>query len=144
MPTPKILAFAGSTRKDSYNKKLVQIAAAGAREAGAEVTYLDLRDYPLPIYDGDQEAAEGLPADHFAPASTGARLYTPSTSITFLEAMSFRSAELTTEERSPLRKADFPSDLRMETTSERERISPSPSFSRMSGVMLVDGVTIPA
>ncbi|MBD1921657.1 NAD(P)H-dependent oxidoreductase [Microcoleus sp. FACHB-831] len=59
--TPKILAFAGSTRKDSYNKKLVQIAANGARSAGAEVTYLDLRDIPMPIYDEDLEAAEGIP-----------------------------------------------------------------------------------
>lgn len=59
--TPKILAFAGSTRKDSYNKKLVQIAANGARTAGAEVTYLDLRDIPMPIYDEDLEAAEGIP-----------------------------------------------------------------------------------
>jgi len=57
----KILAFAGSLRRDSWNKKLVQIAAAGARAAGAEVTYLDLRELPLPIYDDDLEAASGLP-----------------------------------------------------------------------------------
>ncbi|MEH2260992.1 NADPH-dependent FMN reductase [Nostoc sp.] len=61
--TPKILAFAGSTRIDSYNKKLVKIAAAGAKAAGAEVTYLDLRDLPLPLYDEDLEAQEGLPAN---------------------------------------------------------------------------------
>lgn len=61
MSTPRILAFAGSLRKDSYNKKLVQIAAAGARRAGAEVTTIDLKDYPLPIYDGDLEAASGVP-----------------------------------------------------------------------------------
>lgn len=61
--TPKILAFAGSTRKDSYNKKLVKIAAAGAKAAGAEVTYLDLRDLPLPLYDQDLEEQEGLPAN---------------------------------------------------------------------------------
>lgn len=59
--TPKILAFAGSTRTESYNKKLVKIAAAGARSAGAEVTYIDLRDLPLPLYDEDLEAQEGLP-----------------------------------------------------------------------------------
>ncbi|AVH67463.1 NADPH-dependent FMN reductase [Nostoc sp. 'Peltigera membranacea cyanobiont' 213] len=61
--TPKILAFAGSTRIDSYNKKLVKIAAAGAQVAGAEVTYLDLRDLPLPLFDEDLEAQEGLPAN---------------------------------------------------------------------------------
>jgi chromate reductase, NAD(P)H dehydrogenase (quinone) len=61
--TPKILAFAGSTRIDSYNKKLVKIAAAGAKAAGAEVTYIDLRDLPLPLFDEDLEAQEGLPAN---------------------------------------------------------------------------------
>ncbi|BDI14623.1 oxidoreductase [Nostoc cf. commune SO-36] len=60
---PKILAFAGSTRIESYNKKLVKIAAAGAQAAGAEVTYIDLRDLPLPLYDEDLEAQEGIPAN---------------------------------------------------------------------------------
>ncbi|MBD2524465.1 NAD(P)H-dependent oxidoreductase [Nostoc sp. FACHB-133] len=60
---PKILAFAGSTRIDSYNKKLVKIAAAGAKAAGAEVTYIDLRDLPLPLFDEDLEAQKGLPAN---------------------------------------------------------------------------------
>ncbi len=59
--TPKILAFAGSTRKDSFNKKLVRIAVAGAKQAGAEVALIDLADYPLPLYDGDLEEREGLP-----------------------------------------------------------------------------------
>jgi len=58
---PKIIALAGSTRSGSYNKKLAKIAAAGAREAGADVTYIDLRDFPMPIYDGDLEDKEGLP-----------------------------------------------------------------------------------
>jgi NAD(P)H-dependent FMN reductase len=58
---PKILAFAGSLRTESFNKKLIKIAVAAARTAGAEVTLLDLRDYPLPIYDGDLEEREGLP-----------------------------------------------------------------------------------
>ena len=62
MPTPpRILAFAGSTRRESFNKKLVAVAAAGARAAGAEGTVVDLRDLPLPLYDGDLEAADGLP-----------------------------------------------------------------------------------
>ena len=63
MPTPKILAFAGSLRADSFNKKLVKIAIKGAEAAGAEVTYLDLRDYPLPVFDEDLEKAEGMPAN---------------------------------------------------------------------------------
>jgi NAD(P)H-dependent FMN reductase len=58
--TPKILAFAGSTRTESHNKKLVKIAASGAQAAGAEVTYLDLRDIPIPLFDEDLEAQEGI------------------------------------------------------------------------------------
>lgn len=61
MAAPKVLAFAGSTRAESYNKKLAQVAAAGARAAGASVTFIDLRDYPLPLFDEDLEAASGLP-----------------------------------------------------------------------------------
>jgi chromate reductase, NAD(P)H dehydrogenase (quinone) len=61
MAVPRILAFAGSLRKDSFNKKLVQIAAEGARRAGAEVTYIDLKEYSMPIYDGDFEASFGIP-----------------------------------------------------------------------------------
>jgi chromate reductase len=57
---PRILAFAGSLRRESYNKKLVRIAAAGATAAGADVTYLDLRDLPMPVFDEDFETAEGL------------------------------------------------------------------------------------
>lgn len=60
MATAKILAFAGSTRKDSYNKRLVKVAAQGARDAGADVTVLDLCDYPLPLFDEDLEAREGI------------------------------------------------------------------------------------
>ncbi len=63
MTKPKILAFAGSTRTDSYNKKLVKLSSAGATEAGADVTVIDLRDFPMPIYDGDLEQKEGLPSN---------------------------------------------------------------------------------
>lgn len=57
---PKILAFAGSTRTESFNKKLVKIAAAGANEVGADVTIIDLRDFKMPLYDEDLEKQEGL------------------------------------------------------------------------------------
>lgn len=60
---PRILAFAGSTREGSLNKKLIRIAAEGAREAGADVTLIDLRDFPLPLYDGDHEKQSGLPGE---------------------------------------------------------------------------------
>jgi NAD(P)H-dependent FMN reductase len=61
MITAKILAFAGSARQDSFNKKLVKIAVEGVKAVGADVTYLDFRDLPLPLYDADLEEAEGLP-----------------------------------------------------------------------------------
>jgi NAD(P)H-dependent FMN reductase len=57
----QILAFAGSTRWDSFNKKLVRVAAEAARQAGGEVTLIDLADFPLPLYDGDLEAESGQP-----------------------------------------------------------------------------------
>ena len=59
--TPKILAFAGSTRKESFNKKLVKIAGDAARASGAQVTVVDLRDFSMPLYDGDLEAEQGIP-----------------------------------------------------------------------------------
>jgi chromate reductase len=58
---PKILAFAGSAKKKSFNRKLLQIAASGAREAGATVTEIDLADYPMPIISEDLERDEGIP-----------------------------------------------------------------------------------
>jgi chromate reductase len=58
---PRILAFASSTRRESFNKKLVAIAAQGARQAGAEVTLIDLKDFPLPLFDQDLEAEQGMP-----------------------------------------------------------------------------------
>src|SRR5271156_3839779 len=59
--TTRILAFAGSLRRDSFNKKLVSIAAQGAKKAGAEVTIVDLKDFPLPLFDQDFEAEQGIP-----------------------------------------------------------------------------------
>ncbi|MFT6791602.1 MAG: chromate reductase [Cellvibrionaceae bacterium] len=57
----KVLAFAGSARKDSLNKKLVAIAVEGARKAGAEISLIDLADYPMPLYNQDLESEEGMP-----------------------------------------------------------------------------------
>lgn len=57
----RILAFAGSARRDSLNKKLVHAAAQAVREAGGEVTLIDLDDYPMPVYHGDLEDREGMP-----------------------------------------------------------------------------------
>jgi len=59
--SPKILAFAGSTRTGSLNRQALDVAVQGARDAGAEVTLIDLRDYSLPIYNGDLEQSHGIP-----------------------------------------------------------------------------------
>lgn len=57
----KIVFFAGSTRKESINKKLANLAANMAEAAGAEVTVIDLKDYEMPLYNGDLEMQEGIP-----------------------------------------------------------------------------------
>lgn len=57
----RILCFAGSARRASLNKKLAQVAADAARNAGGEVTLIDLDDFTLPVYHGDIEADGGVP-----------------------------------------------------------------------------------
>src|SRR4029078_647363 len=61
MSAPRILAFAGSSRRESFNKKLIKIAAAGAEAAGAMVTLVDLADYAMPLFNQDTETEQGLP-----------------------------------------------------------------------------------
>ena len=57
----KVIAIAGSLRRESYNRKLLQIAKKLASELGASIEEADLKQLSLPIYDGDIEA-QGLPA----------------------------------------------------------------------------------
>ncbi len=61
MNTPKILAFAGSTRKESFNKRLAKIALLAADSAGADTTFIDLHDYDMPLYSEDFLADHGMP-----------------------------------------------------------------------------------
>jgi chromate reductase len=58
----RLLFFAGSAREGSYNKKLARLAQHIATANGIEGVYVDLRDYPMPLYDGDLEAEQGPPA----------------------------------------------------------------------------------
>ena len=59
----RILAFSGSARRESLNKKLLAVTVAAVRAGGGEVTLIDLTDFPLPLYNGDLEDADGLPAN---------------------------------------------------------------------------------
>lgn len=56
----KVLAFAGSTREGSVNKKLIVEAANIARQMHANVTVIDLKDYSIPFYDEDLETQQGM------------------------------------------------------------------------------------
>ena len=62
MDSPRILIIPGSARDGSLNRRLAAVAAATARAAGLQVTEMDLRALALPVYDGDLEAASGVPA----------------------------------------------------------------------------------
>ena len=62
MPNAQLLIFAGSTRQQSFNRKLAHATAAIARDAGASATVLELSDFDIPLYNADLEAA-GTPAD---------------------------------------------------------------------------------
>lgn len=58
----KLLVFAGSTRAQSYNRRLAAVAAGIGRERGAQVTHIELADFDIPLYNADLEA-QGTPAD---------------------------------------------------------------------------------
>ncbi|MCC5859149.1 MAG: NAD(P)H-dependent oxidoreductase [Ectothiorhodospiraceae bacterium] len=57
----RVLVFAGSARTNSYNKQLARLAATRVEHAGGRATFVDLRDYPIPLYDGDLEEEHGIP-----------------------------------------------------------------------------------
>ncbi len=56
-----LLLISGSQRQGSFNLRLANIVAEVARSRGAEVNQMDLRALALPLYDGDLEAASGVP-----------------------------------------------------------------------------------
>ncbi len=58
---PRILAFSGSARRESLNRKLLAVVVEATRTAGGEVTLLDLNDYVMPLYHGDLEDEHGMP-----------------------------------------------------------------------------------
>ena len=62
MNQPKLIAFSGSTRAGSYNQAILNVVSNAAESAGATVDRVNLKDFPMPIFDQDLEASEGLPA----------------------------------------------------------------------------------
>lgn len=58
----RVLVFAASMRADSLNAKLARLAARVASEAGAAVDLAAMREFDVPIYDGDAEHADGIPS----------------------------------------------------------------------------------
>lgn len=58
----KLIVIAGSTRTGSFAKQLARAACALAQRAGHSATFVDLREFAMPLYDGDLEEAEGVPA----------------------------------------------------------------------------------
>lgn len=62
---PKILIFSGSTRSGSHNQKLADLVGEHMRRAGAKITQISLKDYELPIYDGDLEDEKGIPENAY-------------------------------------------------------------------------------
>jgi len=58
---PRILAFAGSLREGSFNRKVLRYAILGAREAGGHVEELGPEHLTLPLYNGDLEENGSFP-----------------------------------------------------------------------------------
>lgn len=61
--TLRIVTIPGSLRTGSYNRMLLNLAVHALKEQAVEIDQIDLRDFPLPPYDGDIEDAHGLPQE---------------------------------------------------------------------------------
>lgn len=57
----KILFFAGALRTHSCNKKFAREALRLVKEIGVDGEFIDLKDYSIPLYDGDIEDDSGIP-----------------------------------------------------------------------------------
>jgi NAD(P)H-dependent FMN reductase len=60
-PKLKVLVVAASLRAESLNRRLAALAARVAEQAGAVVDHASMRDFDVPLYDGDLESARGIP-----------------------------------------------------------------------------------
>lgn len=61
MTDSSILIFSGSIRKGSTNTRLAKAIAGALPHYGGTPNLISLRDFPMPIYDGDLEAESGPP-----------------------------------------------------------------------------------
>ena len=82
MSSPKILVIPGSLRAKSYNVRLAALVSKELTLADADVTYISLADYPLPIYDADLLEKSGPPANavklkHLVTAQQGVFIASP-------------------------------------------------------------------
>lgn len=62
----RVLVFGGSLRAGSLNARLASLVARLARGTGAAIDEAGMREFGMPVYDGDVESAEGLPAGAIA------------------------------------------------------------------------------
>jgi len=60
-----LLIIPGSARDGSLNRALAAFAGERVRAAGHRASLFDLRALALPLYDGDLEAASGVPQEVF-------------------------------------------------------------------------------
>ncbi len=87
-PDPRLLFFAGSARQNSFNKRVAKLGALIAEANSIPSTFADLADYPMPIYDGDLEAASGQPENahklkNLMMAHTGVFIFSPEYNASF-------------------------------------------------------------
>ncbi|MEU8970242.1 NAD(P)H-dependent oxidoreductase [Streptomyces monashensis] len=62
LPGPlRLLVFGAALRADSTNARLASLVARLLSDTGAAVDLASMRDFDMPLYDGDAEASEGLP-----------------------------------------------------------------------------------
>ncbi|MEU3795820.1 NADPH-dependent FMN reductase [Streptomyces fructofermentans] len=57
----QVLVFGASVRAGSANARLASLVARLLSASGASVDLASMRDFDMPLYDGDVEAAEGVP-----------------------------------------------------------------------------------
>src|SRR5439155_26818493 len=61
-PSPlRVLVLGASLRSGSTNSRLAALAGRMMGEAGADVDLAALREFEMPLYDGDLELANGVP-----------------------------------------------------------------------------------